>query len=269
MPGEDQGDPRLVQEGARRVLIAYLDRFMAQKEREAEGRHLEPGIFIVRERITPYPVRVSSEALLKEIKVLLRKPTFFCSDKGRPLPRLHIDRHLFSPLLLNPEDHKIEGISISPPGLGEAEAKLLEDLSDFWKKNHGSEPYRQYEIFLLRNLPRVGVGFFRRSGFYPDFIFWIEDKKSKKTHIQFIEPHGLHHGGLAGNQDKLDAFKELKDLNKETSFRKKKITMAGYLLTQTKLKDIPDAKNKTWEELEKDYPIFHQEGEYIRKVLTF
>ncbi len=271
MPQEDQRDPQLLKEGAMRVLMAYLDRFVAQKEREAESQHLEPGSLVVREKLTPYTVRVSSakDTLLKEIEALVRKPTLFYSDGGKPLPRLHIDRHLFSPLLLSPEDYKLEGVSVSPPGLGESEAKLLRDLRDFWKKEYKEEPYRYFEIFLLRNLPRVGVGFFRRSGFYPDFILWIKDKREDRTHIQFIEPHGLHHGGLQGNQDKFDALKDLKELSKERSFKKKKITMSGFVLTQTRLKDIPDAKDKSWEELERDYPILRQEREYIEKVLGF
>jgi hypothetical protein len=269
MPAEDMTNPSLLQEGASRILKTYLDRFMAWKERKAEGQHLEPGLLMVKERATPYTVRVSSESLLKEIEAVLRKPTLLYSDGGKPLPRLHVDRHLFSPLLLNPEDYKLEGISISPPGLGEGEGKLLKDLRGFWEKHHAAEPYRHLEIFLLRNLPRVGVGFFRRSGFYPDFILWIKDKKKGKTQIQFIEPHGLHHGGLAGNQDKIDALKELLKLSEEPSFRKKKITMGGYLVTQTKLKDIPDARDKTWGDLERDYPILRQEEDYIGKIIKF
>jgi hypothetical protein len=269
MPVEDQKNPLLIQEGATRILMAYLDRFMAKKEREAEGYHLEPGFVLVREKIAPYTVRISSEELLKEIKILVHKPTLLYKDGGKPLPRLHIDKHLFSPLLLNPTDYKIDGISISPPGLKEGEAKLLKDLMEFWGKNHSAEPYRHYEVFVLRNLPRVGVGFFRRSGFYPDFIFWIQDKNKKRTHIQFIEPHGLHHGGLSGNQSKFDSFGELKRLSEGAPFRKKKISMGGYIVTKTKLKEISDAKDRTWEELERDYPILRQEGDYLRRILSY
>lgn len=268
MPIEDQRDPSLVQEGALRVLKSYLGRFIARKEREAEGQHLEPGLFVARERIIPYTVRVSAESLLKEIEALLHKPTQLYNDGDKPLPRLHIDRHLFSPLLLNPEDYKLEGISVSPPGLEETEAKLVKDLRDFWRKNHSAQPYRKLEIFLLRNLPRVGVGFFGRSGFYPDFILWIMDKNKKGTKVQFIEPHGLHHGGLAGNQDKMDALKGLHELSRVKTFRKKKVTMSGYLLTQTELKDIPDARDMTWEDLEQNYPILRQTGNYFAKIIS-
>lgn len=270
MPADDLRDPRLMQEGALRVVKTYLDRFLGRKEREAEGRHLEPGSFLaVHESVIPYyTVRVSSEELLRELEALLRKPTLLYSDGDKPLPRLHMDRHLFSPLLLNPEDYGVKDISVSPPGIGNGEAKLVKDLRAFWQENHGKEPYRKMEIYLLRNLPRVGVGFFRRSGFYPDFILWIKDRATRGTRVRFIEPHGMHHGGLGGNQEKIDALKELQELSKEAAFRTKKVTMAGCLLTQTELKDIPDARDKDWPTLERDYRVLRQEGAYISRILS-
>ena len=161
----------------------------------------------------------------------------------------------------------MEGLSVSPPGLNIEEAKLVKDLRDFWSKNHNADPYRNLEIYFLRNLPRVGVGFFRRSDFYPDFILWLKDKSRKEIRIKFIEPHGLHHGGLAGNKDKMDALRDLEEVSKQKSFRKKKISMTGYLLTRTELKEIPDVQDKNWEDLERDYPLLRQEGKYIKKIL--
>jgi hypothetical protein len=217
--------------------------------------------------VSYYTVRVTSDALLKEIEELLSKPTELYRDGGRPLPRLRVDRHLFRPLLLQAKGDWAKDISISPPGLGEGEARLVKDLREFWRKNHAAQPYANLEIFLLRNLPRVGVGFFRRSGFYPDFILWIKDKATKVKHVQFLEPHGMHHGGLSGNEDKIEALKELQKLSSGPPFQSKKITMAGFLLTDTKLEQIPDARGKTWESLERDYRVLRQEGNYIAKIL--
>ena len=160
----------------------------------------------------------------------------------------------------------MEGVAVSPPGLRKEEAKFLRDLREFWKGHHQEELYGNLEVYLLRNLPRVGVGFFRRSGFYPDFIIWIKDKKKKITQVQFIDPHGLHHGGLTGNRDRIEALKELKEISKQTPFRKKKMTMSGYLLTQTKLDEIPDVGDLDWQALEQDYSILRQEGSYLNKI---
>jgi hypothetical protein len=267
MSEDDLGDPRLVQADALRVLKTYLDRFVARKEREAESRHVEPVTFAVRERVVPYTVRVP-EVLLKEIETLLRKPTELYHDGGKPLPRLHIERHLFSPLLLNPADHGLKDVTVSPPGLGEGEAGLLRDLRDFWRARHGEPRFRNLEVFLLRNLPRVGVGFFRRSGFYPDFILWIRDNSTGAVRVRFLEPHGMRlSGGLAGNQEKIDALKDLATLSEAPAFRERNLTMDGFLLTRTALDDIPDARKKTLEELERDFRLMPQRGNYVERLL--
>jgi hypothetical protein len=266
----DLSNPSVLQQGASKLLKTYLDRFVARKEREAESRHLEPSMIpMVHESIVPYyTVRVSSEELLKELEALVRKPTQLYRGGDKPLPRLHVDRHLFSPLLRDPEDYAMEGISVSPYGLSDNEAKFLEELRKFWTANHSKGTYYKTEVFVLRNLPRVGVGFFRRSGFYPDFILWIRNKTDKTTRVRFVEPHGMHHGGLSGNKDKIEAFKELQDLSKEAAFSKKKILLDGYILTQTELKKIPGAEDKTWSQLEDEFKILRQQGSYIEKLLT-
>jgi hypothetical protein len=270
MVKEDLLDPSQLCGGASRLLRSYLDRFMARKERAAESRHLEPSeLPAVHESIVPYyTARVSSEDLLEELERLLRKPTELYNDGGKPLPRLHIDRHLFSPLIRNPDEYGIEGVSISPPGLGEDEAKFLEDLRDFWLTKRSTEPYRKLEVLVLRNLPRVGVGFFRRSGFYPDFILWIRNKADKTTRVRFVEPHGMHHGGISGNKDKIEALKTLRELSDERPFRKKKIAMDGFILTQTDLKRIPGAEDKDWLTLEQEFKILRQYGSYVQKLLS-
>lgn len=266
----DTARPELLQEGALRVLQTYVDRFIARKEREAEGQHLEPSLLPAVHESVPqyYTIRVSSESLLKEIEQLLRKPKVLFQDGGKPLPRLHVEEHQFSPLLLHPKDSGLDDVSVSPPGLSNGEARVLKDLREFWKRHHEAALYRKLEIHVLRNLPRVGVGFFRRSGFYPDFIVWLRDRSTKETRVPFVEPHGLHHGGLAGNQDKIEALKELEHLSNEPSFRRKKIVMGGYLLTETRLEQIPDAKDKTWGDLEREHRILRQDGNYMEKILS-
>ena len=267
---EDLQDPSVIQEGALKVLRTYLDRFMAAKEREAEARHLEAvPLPAVHESVVPYyTVRVSSEELLKELEALLRRPKELYKDGGKPLPRFHVEPHLFSPLLADPAQWGVPGISVSPQGLGESEAHLVRALREFWKTHHGAEPFRRLEVFLLRNLPRIGVGFFRRSSFYPDFILWIKNKATKATRIRFIEPHGMHHGGLSGNREKIEALKELENLSGEAPFRAKKITLDGYILTQSKIAEIPGAEDKDWSTLERDYRVLQQEGEYFEKLLS-
>ena len=85
-----------------------------------------------------------------------------------------------------------------------------------------------------------------------------------------MDPHGLHHGGLSGggNPDRIEALKELEEVSKETVFRKKNLALGGWLLTSSKLNEIPGAEGKDWETLERDHKIMRQAGDYVRKILT-
>jgi hypothetical protein len=62
-------------------------------------------------------------------------------------------------------------VTVSPPPLVPSERKLVEGIREFWENNRETPEYCHVEVCLLRNLPKVGVGMFVRSGFYPDFIF--------------------------------------------------------------------------------------------------
>ena len=101
------------------------------------------------------------------------------------LPRIHFDRHLYQPLLVESE----EKIKLSPQGLNEGEKRFVDDLKDYWIEEK-DDALADAEIYLLRNQSRgTGVGFFESSGFYPDFILWI--KTANEQRIAFIEPHGM------------------------------------------------------------------------------
>jgi Type III restriction enzyme, res subunit len=266
---DDLGNAETLQIVALRVLTIYLDRFAARKEREAEARELEPAPWTAREEYAAYNVRVTDEALLGEIQALVRdRRRLESSADTLPLPRIHFDRHLFNPILLSPADYRSLELRVKPQGLRKTEKKFLEDLRTFWAAQRDRDAYRHLEIFVVRNLPRIGVGFFRRSGFYPDFIVWLRGGRSGETTVLFVEPHGMHHGGLSGNQDKIEAFRELRSLAARPAFRGRAVRLAGCIVTETPRDDIPGAEAKTWEELEREYGVFEQQGPYIEKILA-
>jgi len=259
----DAADPQLLAEAAERALRAYLDRYVSRTERRAESSRLEPGYLFAKEQPVEYRVRTSSPELYAAIQELLAKgPAELrktCTVK--PLPRLHVDYHLYSPLLLDPGSRGIGELRISPAGLLDRERKLLEDIYAFWASHRMDPGMKQREVYILRNLPRVGIGFFRQSGFFPDFVFWIRNRQTKAVHLRFLESHGMHHGGLFGaNQAKIECFKELGALSKRAAFRKQKLTMDGFLLTSTKKEDIPGAQDLTWEQLRREHCLLNEDG---------
>jgi len=271
---EEAREPVKVHQAASRALKTYLDRFVRLRERQTESAHAEPAL-LVRERQVVYEYRITvraegaGEKLLKEIETLLQRPIKdLLGNAGEPLPRLYLDWHLFNPLLLEGGKDWQSYVAVSPPPLVPSERKLVEDLRDFWEKKRNTPEYRDMEVCLLRNLPKVGVGMFVRSGFYPDFILWIRNRKTKATRVVFLDPHGLHHEGLQGN-DRFEAIEKLRALGKDGRFKAKNIGLDGYILASAKttLDSIPGAKGMSWADLEGRFPLLRQNGTYIAKVV--
>ena len=129
-------------------------------------------------------VPTSEDDLIQQLEQLINDCRALYETEDATLPRIHFDRHLYQPLLL--EDERIE---LSPPGLVESERRFASDIKEYWATNSGGS-LSDVEAFLLRNQSRgVGVGFFESEGFYPDFILWI--KQGDAQRIVFIEPHGM------------------------------------------------------------------------------
>lgn len=94
-------------------------------------------------------------------------------------------------------------------------------------------------------------------------------KKKKSVRVVFLDPHGLHHEGVADN-DRFAAIEKLRALGKEKKFKTKKIELDGYILApaNTSPDKVPGATGKTWDDLEKQYPLLRQEGLCVEKILT-
>ncbi len=269
MPADDTRDPEVIQDAAQQLLKIYLDRFVRRKEREAESQHVVVGVLEPSDvgLTRNYRVRVHRNGFLKKIEKLLEKPLQDMDD-AEPLPRLYVDWHLFNPVLTEGGKVWKKEVSVRPPALVPWEAELVRDLRQAWRGNHDKAPFVDYKVYLLRNLPRVGVGLFQRSGFYPDFILWLKHTKTGAVHVRFIDPHGLHHGGLAGSEDKFEAMRKLANLSLQADFKKKQTTLDGFILAKTPIEQIPDAGGRDWPSLEKQYPLVRQVDQYAKRLLT-
>lgn len=224
---------------------------------------LEPDERVVKR----YHVRVKANDFLAKIEKLLQKPLDEV-DGVEPLPRFYVDWHLFNPVLAEGGAEWKKHVSVRPPALVATETRLVQDLKAFWATHHQKPAYKQQKVFLLRNLPKIGVGLFHRSGFYPDFILWLKDTRRGAIHVRFIDPHGLHHGGLAANEDRFEAMRKLRELSDHPDFKTKNITLDGLVLAQTPLNEIPDRGGRDWPLLEAEYPLMRQEGSYAKRLLA-
>ena len=268
LPLEDRA-PAQVQEAATQALHTYLDRFVRMKEREAESLHAEPTYLCADDPrvLDAYRIRVKSGPLLTRIEQLLRQglPAY---DDGEPLPRLYMDRSLFQPLLSEGGREWKEQVSLHPPALNRDEQQFVKDVRTFWQRHHRQPEWSQRELYVLRNTARTGVGLFHRSGFYPDFVLWVHDGRTGVTRIIFVDPHGLHHGGLAGNADKFAALDALRALSEQPDFQERRVILDGRVLTSTPLDQIVDAGVRSRAELERAYPIVFQPGDYVKTLLA-
>ena len=169
-----------------------------------------------------------------QIGALLQSPNYQMpnDDLSLPLPRLHCAEHLYAPLLMNQPAKVVKdqlsfdfegrmGFRATPPLLEQSEMRFVWDLREFWKQAHTASAWAGCELFLLRNLPHHGVGFFQSAGFYPDFMLWM--KRGPKQVLAFIEPKGLR---LDWPKEKIDMLKDLDGLGLS-------LPVCGFMVTPT------------------------------------
>ncbi|MXW45656.1 MAG: restriction endonuclease subunit R [Gammaproteobacteria bacterium] len=175
--------------------------------------------------------------MVEEIQRLAESDALYYSDKGPPL-RIHFDRHLYQPLLIEQAGGATGDIRTFPPSLHDSERTFVEDLRDYWAERQRSSTEKT-EVFLLRNLSKGrGVGFFDESGFYPDFILWF--KAGSDQRIVFIEPHGMVHAGAydkdykARLHERLPALAQAMTLPPNVS----SVTLDSFIVSATPYEDL-------------------------------
>ena len=179
---------------------------------------------------------------LEKIRDLIRnwKVKAVREDCHCVLPRLYYETHLYNPLLLGKEQNlnpKLN-IKLTPPGLNPGEKKFVIALRDYVRNN----PLTDEKIYLLRNLPNVGVGFALDDGkmFYPDFILWIE--RGKKMRVVFVEPHGMLHANAYKRDGKAKLWRCLHKMQPHLQF-----DLDSYIISATKFDDLqPKYDTSDW-----------------------
>jgi len=188
---------RLVEDVTIAILRKYLQKYYDKKRNRWTQDHLtmkildkEHGNFDFTYRIR---VNEQEKEIISQIEKLIKTDLDnLCRGSGNLyLINAFFSRHLYQPLLAKYGDS--QKIIIQPEGLNEGERKFINDLKRHVEQNQ--DLFADKKIFVLRNFPKRGIGFFESVHFYPDFIIWIVAEDSMQ-HILFVEPHSTAFTGL-------------------------------------------------------------------------
>ncbi len=180
---------------------------------------------------------------------------------GNYISNVYFDRHLYQPLLV--ESAKV---SISPSGLNDGEKLFVEDLKRFYLNNPSL--FDGKEVFLLRNLPKRGVGFYENSSFFPDFIIWV--KSGEKQNLIFVDPHGTTHMYPGLEDEKILLAERIKDI--EMSLHKisggEHLYLDSFIISVSPYQEVKGRfGDKPKDILEKKHLLFqHDDSHYIDKI---
>lgn len=203
----------------RMLLKQYVEDFYRLERRQWEKGHLQ---YVPLEEasdenlLDEYVLQVNASRANEFLEALdekLEDGSLYRNEDGQP-ERLHIDRHLYDPLLVTPEGDEVK---VRPEGVNQAERRFAEDFRSFFDSEKGKAVLEEWEVFLLRNQSRgKGVGFLlgedHDERFFPDFILWL---MGEEQHIAFVDPHGLVHAGRIESYPKAQFASQIKEYEQE------------------------------------------------------
>jgi hypothetical protein len=259
-------DIEKLEEIALLIIKKYIEKFYEKKGKEFQRNNLKYEIaenkkeqlllpFRVKEKDYKYIVQIKKDEkeLIRNIKKLTTNSENLYKEETGELPSIYIDRHLFLPILIKDKSKEID--KIIPEGLEDSEVKFINGLNTYLKENE--EKLKHFEIYLLRNFSKSGVGFqLEWFQFYPDFIMWIKTHNSQNDQtIVFIEPHGLEHTDIdrdekiqfaSSTDPQVITIKKIGDkINEnENENEKKKVRLEYFLLSATKYEDLKKGNNE-------------------------
>ena len=173
------GELARLQEAVTTILRRYLDAFYRIKRQSWESNRMLYQTLDEQDRNLSFnltsdgtgqyivSVRRSEDSMIDKIKQLISDSDRIYQEESAELPRLHFDRHLYQPLLLEQN----ENVKSTPPALTKSERIFVTDLKSHWMREK-NQSLLGVEVFLLRNLSRGDWRWFLRierilSRFHP------------------------------------------------------------------------------------------------------
>jgi hypothetical protein len=218
-------------------------------------------------------VKVADNAVqLKEMverQVVENAEKLYIGLGGDVLMNIFFDRHLYQPLLA------LSGLNtglveIHPQGLNEGERHFINNLKKYVEAH--KDEMADTNIFVLRNLPKSGIGFFELTNYYPDFILWIF--KDGMQHVVFIDPKGLGRMFKGFEEEEISLYLGIKTIEERLKVLHKfdNLTLDSFIVSVTSKVDIDDLFGKSRALSYGDYlqhhVVFEEDPEHIEKIFN-
>lgn len=252
------------------ILRKYLQKYYDKKRNLWVKNHLD--IKVLDENHGnfdfTYHIRVSEkeQALIEAIEKLIKSDIekLYKGDKNLNLVNVFFDRHLYQPLLARYGDAlKVE---IHPEGLNTGERKFVLDLKSHIEND--PDAFAGKKVFVLRNFPKRGVGFFENVNFFPDFIIWIV--YGNVQHLLFVDPKGLVNIKSGFKDEKIQLCNTIKDLEQKLNEKKKgsSITLDSFIVSVTEKQSVGGVFDYPADTVyDENHVLFQEDERYIRKML--
>ena len=194
---------------------------------------------------------------------------FIEGQKNKFITNVYFGTHLFQPLLTKTLKYS-EKLTLSPEGLNEGEEQFVRDLWAFVEDENHAEFFENHKLFLLRNLPKKGVGFYKTAWYYPDFILWMKNTTTQAQRVIFVDPKGLVELKKGFDEEKIQLCHDIKDLQNELIHKtgRKDLTLDSYIISVTPRSDIhPIFKPTSPDAYDTHHILFQNERGYVEKML--
>lgn len=257
------------------ILKKYLQKYYNRQKNIWINRNLylkkldeENGNFSFEEfRVSIGEKEVEIIEALQELEAL-KKEFIRGNTDNVYLTNVYFDRHIYQPLIAK-KLKDCSKYSIHPSGLNYGEVQFIEDLKAYLDSN--PEILKGTKLFVLRNLPKLGVKFFDTVSFFPDFIIWIKNRNNSQ-HLLFVDPKGLvHTNGF--NDEKIKLCHSIKQTEAEinTKFQKQgstqQVKLDSFIVSITSKHELePVFRVKLSSKYEMNHILFQEDKNYIEQM---
>ncbi len=130
-------------------------------------------------------VPLSDARMVRQLKKAIRNPR---SWDGSSSPLLHVEHHLYSPLIFPLEIH--QGLVSSPKELNSVEVRFVQDMVHFLR-TRGQQILGNHEVFFARVLPGSQLQKNLDDAFSPNFIVWVREREANgHEHVVYLDFNG-------------------------------------------------------------------------------